>query len=54
MENADFAAKMEQQQKLQDCRNQLYWLIEKNSHGPRAQVLTFCEIGCSAIREWDA
>lgn len=54
MENADFAAKMEQQQKLQDCRNQLYWLIEKNSHGPRAQILTFCEIGCSAIRDWDA
>lgn len=38
--------------KLQACEHQLYWIVEKNSHGPRGQVLTFCEIACSAIREW--
>lgn len=38
--------------KLQACRNELFWLVEKNSHGPRGQVKTFCEIGCSAIRDW--
>jgi replicative DNA helicase len=39
-------------EKLDACRNQLFWLVEKNSHGPRGQVQSFCEIACSAIREW--
>lgn len=38
--------------KLQACKNQLFWLVEKNSHGPLGQVQSFCEIACSAIREW--
>jgi replicative DNA helicase len=40
-------------EKLDACRNQMFWLIEKNSHGARGQVKSFCEIGCSAIREWN-
>lgn len=38
--------------KLQACKNQLFFLVEKNSHGPRGQVKSFCEIGCSAFRDW--
>lgn len=38
--------------KLQAVKNQLFWLIEKNSHGARGQVKSFCEIACSAFRDW--
>ena len=38
--------------KLQDCKNQCFWLVEKNSHGPRGQVKAFSEIACSAFRDW--
>lgn len=41
-------------EKLQNAKNKMFWLIEKNSHGPRGQVQTFCEIACSAIRDWEA
>jgi replicative DNA helicase len=48
-----FEERTKRVEKLDQCRNQLLWLVEKNSHGPRGQVQTFCEIACSAIRDWD-
>jgi replicative DNA helicase len=39
--------------KLAEVRNKLWWVVEKNSNGPRGQALTFCEIGCSAVRDWN-
>lgn len=47
-----FEEKTARLDKLQACRNQLFWLIEKNTHGPRGQVKSFCDIACSAFREW--
>ena len=47
-----FEERTERLTKLDACRNQLFWLVEKNSHGPRGQVKSFCDIGSSAIREW--
>lgn len=47
-----FEERAAREEKLEACRNQLFWLVEKNSHGPRGQVQSFCEIACSAIREW--
>ena len=34
-------------------RHKLHWIVAKNSHGPMGQVETFCDIGCSAIRDWE-
>ena len=47
------AAKVERETKLRDARGKLYWIVEKNSHGPRGRALSYCEVGCSAIRDWD-
>lgn len=47
-----FEEKATRLDKLQQCRNHLFWLVEKNSHGPIGQVQSFCEISSSAIREW--
>lgn len=47
-----FEERAERLEKLRACQNQLFWLVEKNSHGPRGQVKSFCEISCSAFRDW--
>lgn len=47
-----FEERAERMEKLQACKNQLFWLVEKNSHGARGQVKSFCEISCSAFRDW--
>lgn len=47
-----FDAKAERETKLEQVRNKLFFNVEKNSHGPRGQALTFCEIAASAVREW--
>lgn len=47
-----FEARAARVDKLQAVKNQLFWLVEKNSHGARGQVKSFCEIGCSAFRDW--
>lgn len=48
-----FEAKTKRMTELRAVENQMYWIVEKNSHGPRGQVKTFCEIACSAIRDWE-
>lgn len=53
MEHESIEKKMERETKLTEVRHQFYWIVEKNSHGPRDQVLSFCEIACSAIRPWN-
>jgi replicative DNA helicase len=40
-------------EKLREVERKLFWIVEKNSHGPRGQVQTYCDIGSSAIRDWD-
>ena len=52
VEAETFDAKVERETKLDQVRNKLFWIIEKNSHGPRGQALTFCEVAASAVREW--
>jgi replicative DNA helicase len=52
LDGESFEQRAEREEKLNACRNQLFWLVEKNSHGPRGQVKTFCDIACSAVREW--
>lgn len=47
-----FEQEAERKSKLRAVERKLYWIVEKNSHGPKGQVLTYCDIGCSAIREW--
>lgn len=49
-----FEQEAERRAKLDQARNKLFFLAEKNSHGPVGQVLAFCEVACSAIRDWDA
>lgn len=49
-----FEAESARREKLRKVEKQLFWIVEKNSHGPRGRVQTFCEIGCSAIRGWEA
>ena len=51
-EHESFEAKAERLAELKEVRNHFYWIIEKNSNGPRAQVLTYCMSECSAVREW--
>jgi replicative DNA helicase len=50
-ETEDFEAMSEYRDKLEPVRKKLFWLIEKNNNGPTAQVETYCDIGCSAIRD---
>lgn len=52
--NESFQAEAERKEKLRDVERKLFWIVEKNSHGARGEVLTFCEIGCSAVRDWEA
>lgn len=50
-DDSDFDAKTEHRERLDKVRNKLFWLIEKNNNGPTAQVETWCDIACSAIRD---
>jgi replicative DNA helicase len=52
MEHEDVLKKEERLEQLQKVRNHFYWIVEKNSSGPRDQALTFCEAACSAVRDW--
>lgn len=53
-EHESFDAKNERLAELEKVKNHFYWLIEKNSNGPQAQVRSYCQAACSAVREWDA
>jgi replicative DNA helicase len=48
-----FEQEAERRAKLEQARNKLFFLAEKNSHGPIGQVQAYCEIACSAIRDWE-
>lgn len=48
---ADFEAEATWRADLDKVRNKLFWLIEKNNNGPTAQIETYCDIACSAIRD---
>jgi replicative DNA helicase len=48
-----FEQEAERRAKLDQARNQLFFLVEKNSHGPIGQVQAFCDVACSAIRDWE-
>ena len=52
MEHEDQAAKIERLEALEKVKGHLYWIIAKNSQGPRSQVLTFCDAACNAVRSW--
>lgn len=43
--------RIEREAKLADVRHKLLWIIAKQNNGPTGQVETFCDIGCSAIRD---
>lgn len=45
------AQRNEREVKLAEVRNKLFWIIAKQNNGPTGQVETFCEIGCSVIRD---
>jgi len=45
------AQRNEREVKLAEVRNKLFWIVAKQNSGPTGQVETFCEIGCSAIRD---
>ncbi|MCZ4109551.1 replicative DNA helicase [Brevundimonas diminuta] len=51
-EHEDVLAKTKREEELAKVKNHFYWLIEKNSNGPPAQVLTYCNAACSAVRDW--
>jgi len=48
---SDVSAMAEYQQKKQDLKWRLDWLVEKNSNGPTGEVETYVDIGASAIRD---
>jgi replicative DNA helicase len=52
--NESFEEQTERVEQLRKVENQMFFLVEKNSHGPRGQVKAFCDIACSAIRDWEA
>jgi replicative DNA helicase len=47
----DIEAESKYRDDLEKVRNKLLWLIEKNNNGPTGQVETYCDIGCSAVRD---
>ena len=49
-----FEERVEREAELARQRYKLHWIVAKNSHGPQGQVETFCDIGCSAIRDREA
>lgn len=50
-DGTDYEAATEYREKLDQVRNKLFWLVEKNSNGPTGQVETYCDVACSAIRD---
>lgn len=52
LEHEDFDAKAERLRKLDAVKGHFYWLVAKQSNGPPGQVLSRCEAGCNAIRDW--
>lgn len=52
MEHESQEAKIERLEMLEKVRGHLYWIIAKNSQGPRSQVLTYCDAACNAVRSW--
>ncbi|QQQ19820.1 hypothetical protein JIP62_06970 [Brevundimonas vitis] len=51
-EHEDIMAKAERLAELQKVKNHFYWIIDKNSNGPRGQALSYCMTDCSAVRDW--
>nr|WP_314431422.1 DnaB-like helicase C-terminal domain-containing protein [uncultured Brevundimonas sp.] len=51
-DHEDTVAKAERLAELTKVQNHYYWIIEKNSNGPRAQIRTYCKAECSAVRDW--
>jgi replicative DNA helicase len=49
-----FEAETKRLEELARVRNELFWIVEKNSHGPRGQVQSFCDIASAAVRDWQA
>ena len=47
----DFEKMGTYRESLEKVRHKLFWLIEKNNNGPTAQVETYCDVACSAIRD---
>ena len=52
-EHEDQIAKAERLAELQKVKNHFYWIIDKNSNGPRGQALSYCMTDCSAVRDWN-
>lgn len=52
-EHEDQMAKAERLAELEKVRNHFYWIIDKNSNGPRGQALSYCMTDCSAVRDWN-
>lgn len=48
-EGAD--ARFERERRLDQVRHKLFFLVEKNSHGPTGQVEAFCDVASSAVRD---
>jgi replicative DNA helicase len=53
LETEDALTKSERLEKLAFVSHQLFFIVEKNSNGPRGQVKTFCDVASSAIRDWN-
>ncbi len=43
--------RFERERKLDQVRHKLFFLVEKNSHGPTGQVEAYCDIASSAVRD---
>ena len=52
-EHEDIETKAERLAELSKVRNHFYWIIDKNSNGPRGQALSYCMTDCSAVRDWN-
>jgi replicative DNA helicase len=52
-EHESMEAKAERLAELEKVRNHYYWIVEKNSNGPRFQTLTYCKADCAAVRDWN-
>lgn len=52
-EHEDIETKAERLAELNKVRNHFYWIIDKNSNGPRGQALSYCMTDCSAVRDWN-
>ena len=50
MEHETTEEKMQRLEELEKVKGHFYWLIEKQSNGPKCQVISYCDVACSAIR----